>query len=135
MLKKMRITNFQKHQDLKISFDPGVTVVVGPSDAGKSAVIRSLRWLSTNEPKGDSFIREGAEFAEAKLLVDDHTIARFRGKENTYSLDGSEFKAFKDKPPEQISSLLNVGDVNFQGQHDAIFWFSLTAGEVAKGLT
>jgi AAA15 family ATPase/GTPase len=40
-MKKLRIKNFQIHKDLEIEFGP-ITTIVGPSDIGKSAVLRAL---------------------------------------------------------------------------------------------
>lgn len=39
-----------------------LTVIVGPSDSGKSAIIRSLRLLGYNEPDGLDYMRVGASF-------------------------------------------------------------------------
>lgn len=132
MLEKLRIKNFQCHALEKITFDPAITVIVGPSDVGKSAVIRALRWLVTNRPRGDEFIMHGTAECEVGLRADGNTVLRRRGTTNSYSLDDKEFVAFRDEPPEEIAQLLNMGDINFQGQHDPVFWFTLTPGQVAR---
>ena len=135
MLKKLQILNFQKHKRLRIDLDPQITAIVGESDTGKSSIIRSLRWLSMNRPRGDSFVREGAKNASVRLQVDEHDIARRRGsKGNSYVLDGNELKAFGTDVPDQITNVLNVDEVNYQLQHQPPYWFTLTAGEVAKEL-
>lgn len=60
---------------------------------------------------------------------------RKKGKAtNEMLLDGQAFRAFGADVPEPIADLLNVGDVNFQAQHDSPFWFSLTAGQVSREL-
>ena len=74
MLEKLRIINFQKHEDLTVSFDDRITTIVGPSDVGKSAVLRALRWVLTNQPDGSGFIREGEKNASVVLRVDGRTI-------------------------------------------------------------
>lgn len=132
-LDALKIQNFQAHEALTLEFAPGVTTLVGPSDAGKSAILRALRWVATNRPRGEAHIRRGADFCRVGLKVDGHTITRRRGKlGNIYKLDGEEYKAFADGVPEAISGLLRLDEVNFQGQHDAPYWFGLTPGEVAR---
>ena len=136
MLEKIRIENFQANEELEIKLDPHVTTIIGPSDVGKSAIIRALGWVATNHPTGYAFITYGKKKATVTLDVDGHVIVRERGKTpNTYTLDGEEFKAFGNgKVPDEIANLLNVSNVNFQGQFDTPFWFCETPGEVSRQL-
>jgi exonuclease SbcC len=136
MIDRLRIENFQRHELLSFSLHPRVTTIVGPTDSGKSAVVRALRWLATNRPRGTAMVRDGSNGAQVKTLIDGKTIARRRGKGvNVYRIDKHDYKAFGDAVPEDVERLWNVDEsVNFQGQHDSPFWFSLTAGEVAKRL-
>lgn len=135
MLERMLIKGFQRHERLAVDFDPQITTIVGPTDAGKSSVIRALRWLATNRPRGDGFVREGSDSALVKLKVDGRTVKRYRGRtRNAYVVDGKELEAFGNDVPPQVSGLLNLSGGNFQGQHDSPFWFSLTPSEVARKL-
>jgi DNA repair exonuclease SbcCD ATPase subunit len=135
MIERLQIKNFQAHEKLQIDLDQAVTVLTGPSDVGKSAAIRALRWLCTNSPGGDAFVKRGKKKCGVRLLVDGRKIERARGKsKNSYSLDGSEFKSFGANVPEQIESLLNVSPVSWQGQHDSPFWLAETAGQVGREL-
>lgn len=135
-LQRLLIQNFQAHEKLKVEFDPGVTTIVGPSDVGKSAVIRALGWVSRNTPQGTAFIKDGEAGCTVKLYADEQVITRKRGRtgDNLYLLGDKEFKAFGTGVPEPISKLLNLNDVNFQGQHDSSFWLALSAGEVSRQL-
>lgn len=135
MLKILHVQNFQSHSKLKIELDEKITTIVGSSDVGKSAVLRALRWVCRNHPQGEMFIKDGTKGTTVKLLVDDKEVSRKRGKgENTYLLDGKEFKAFGQDVPDTISKVLNLNEINFQNQHDSPFWFSLSAGEVSRQL-
>lgn len=134
-MKLVRIQNFQKHKDLTVEFDPHITTLVGATDSGKSALLRALRWVMRLDPKGYEFIRHGSKKTIVDLEVDNHVIHRERSKTvNLYSLDGEEYKAFGNDVPIDIQEVLNVSDLNFQGQHDGVFWFSETAGEVSRQL-
>lgn len=134
MIKKLRIKNFQKHHKLDIEFSDKVTTIVGKSDTGKSSVLRSLLWLIANKPKGDSFIQVGEKSAAVRIETDGHLITRRKGKSNTYEIDGEELHAFGSDVPQKIQDVLKMGDINFQGQHDAPFWLSDSAGQVSRNL-
>jgi len=135
MFINLKIRNFQPHGRFTIDLDPHVTTIVGPSDRGKSSIIRALRWLCTNQPAGNAHIKEGKKFSAVRLKVDDNVIIRKRSaSKNTYSLNGEEFKSFGSDVPDSIAKLLNLGPVNFQQQHDSPFWLSDTAGQVSRSL-
>ena len=136
VFEKLYIQNFQAHTKTKIEFDPGVTTIIGPSDVGKSAVLRALRWLCLNAPQGSAFIRHQTPGTAIKLIVDGQLITRKRtANENLYAINQEPpFKSFGFGVPEPIVSLLHVSDLNFQQQHDAPFWLSLSPAEVARQL-
>ena len=135
MLEQLSIFDFQGHAKLTLKFDKRVTTIIGPSDAGKSAIIRALRWICLNKPSGMEFIRHGSKTARAQLKADGHVIRRLRSKnDNQYLLDGDPFLAFRDDVPPDIQKVLGVDEINFQGQHDAPFWLALSPPEVSRRL-
>lgn len=135
MLKKITLNNFQAHKNLEIEFSDTVTTIVGPSDVGKSAVIRAIQLVSLNQPAGDAYIKEGTKQAVVELEFEKGKVKRVRGKgENSYSLNEQGYNAFGNDVPETIQKALNISKLNFQSQHDAPFWFSETAGEVSRQL-
>ena len=50
MIKSIHLRNFQRHKKLDIDLSEGVNVIVGPSDIGKTAILRALYWLRFNRP-------------------------------------------------------------------------------------
>ena len=86
-IKSLELKNFQSHKNLKIDFSPNVTSIIGPSDVGKSAIIRALRWIVFNRPAGDAFIQHGTKQAEVIIQVEKDTIIRTKGKENLYKIN------------------------------------------------
>jgi len=135
VLEKLEIRNFQAHDLLRVHFDPHCTVFIGPSDVGKSAVLRAIRWIATDRPLGDAFLRDGAEECIVKVKFANTSAARRKGQENEYRLNGQSFKAWGSSgPPEPVQQAINLGAVNFQSQHDAPFWFCLSPGEVGREL-
>jgi len=137
MIQSLSIKNFQSHKDTSLDFHPGVNVIVGSSDSGKTSVIRALRWLIWNRPNGDDFRSDWGGETSVEVIVDDKSIRRSKDKENLYEIgavnsqDYKKLKAFGTKIPEQIQGLLNIDDTNLQKQFDSPFLISASPGEVA----
>jgi len=135
VLEQLRLQNFQRHGSLKIDLDPRITTIVGPTDSGKSSVLRSVRWLCMNRPSGDGFVRYGENNCRVGLSVDGEKIVRSKTpSKNEMKALGQIYRAFGIKVPEAVENLLRLSSDNFQTQHEPVFWFCLTAGEVAKRL-
>lgn len=137
----IKLQDFQAHKETEIEFSPTITTIRGPTDKGKSAILRALRWTCLNDLAGDEFIREGAKKTSVTLSVshkgEEKVVTRAKnlgGATNTYLLDDTEYRSFSTSLPSDISSLLSLSEINFQAQHDPPFWFSLTAGEVSRQL-
>jgi hypothetical protein len=133
MIGRIDINGFQAHRQLTLELDPRVTTVVGPSDTGKSSVIRAVRWALLNVPVS-SLIHDGCKKAVVRIEVDGQVVIRERGTENAYRLDGEEYRAFRTDVPQPVADHVNLHEVNFQGQHDPIYWFSSSAGDVCRQL-
>lgn len=136
MLERLLIENFQCHEILEVSFTSGVNSIIGDTDQGKSASLRALMWLITNQPsRGDFFIRKGCDRTSVTLWIDGHKINRTKGKGvNTYQLDDKVYEAFGNDVPEEISSILNISSISLQRQLDGPFLFNLSPGEVSREL-
>ncbi len=135
MLQSITLINFRLHKKLTVHFDKQITCIVGKSYAGKSTIIRALRWVCLNKPSGTSMIRWGSKQCKVILKIDGHTIVRIRSKsKNIYKLDGQKFEAFKNDIPAPIAKILNISELNIQSQHSLPFWFGESAGEVSRHL-
>lgn len=139
MIQRLRLSHFQNHSATQIDFAPGVTVITGPSDQGKSAIIRAINWVLFNRPSGDGFRQEGFDEVRAALTLDNATITRLRTKkQNLYrrNMDGTalEFAALRTDVPEEIRAAANIADAQVHNQHDPIFLLQDSPGEVAKKL-
>jgi DNA repair protein SbcC/Rad50 len=133
MIRSIHLENFQSHKDSIFHFTDGVNSIIGASDSGKTACIRALKWVITNRPSGDSFIKHGTDFARVTLKTDRHTITRTRsGQENSYTLNGQVFDAIGTDVPEDVLRALNLNDLNLQFQMDAPFLLTESSGEVAR---
>lgn len=135
LIRSVKITNFQKHRSFTLTFDKHYNVIVGRSDSGKSSILRACKWAALNDPDGVAFIHKGEDFAEVTLKAE-RQVTRHRGKVNTYQLDDQPpLEALgRGGVPEEVSKTLNLANINFSDQWDALWWFSLTSGKVSKEL-
>ncbi len=135
MFKSLKLWNFQAHRQLEIEFAPGITTIKGPTDVGKSAILRAVRWVCLNDLGGEDFITWGRKEVVADLVLDSGRVSRRKGKENVYKLNGQIFRAIAaGKVPDTISVVLGVNEINFQRQLDAHFWLAESAPEVSRQL-
>ena len=132
MIKSLHITNFQSHKDTQLEFDPGVNIILGASDSGKTAIIRALRWLAFNRPQGDAFRSHWGGVCSVEAVFDDHIISRKKDKVDEYILDGESYKAFRTDIPEEIIKALDINDINLQMQLDSPFLLNDSPGTVAQ---
>ena len=137
MLKTLKIENFESHIDAELNFDKGVNVIIGKSDNGKSALMRSIYWNLINFPKGESYRTWESDETTSKLIFNDVITKRIRSNtKNAYEC--SEFKETfnaigNGDPPEDIQKLLNIDrNINIHMQSDPIFLLSQSPGEVAR---
>ncbi|MFJ5716587.1 AAA family ATPase [Neobacillus sp. NPDC093127] len=143
------IKGFQSHVESTFNLCPGLNVITGPSDAGKTAIIRAVRWVSLNEPTGEAYVNQSVGEAEVRLVLDTgQIITKRRRKGKTSYLvqrdsgdDGSLFE--KSEVPEEVKAVLGItkqtfGDfeaaLNFAFQLDPPFLISETASAGAKVL-
>jgi exonuclease SbcC len=136
MIKKVTINNFQSHKVTELNLHPGVNVIVGQSDSGKTAIIRALNWVINNRPQGDSFIREGEKICGVTIEKESpRWVMRYKdNKENIYRMGEEIFKSFGSSVPEYISRELNFSDINLQSQMEAPFMLSSSPSQMAKQL-
>lgn len=136
MLNKVNIQNFQSHKDSELEFVPGVNVIIGPSDQGKSAIIRALRFVLENRPLGDDICSDwGGETNVTIETEEGDTVSRIKAKDkNQYLVNDILFKAFGHNPPEEVTQVLNMDGFNLQYQNESPFMISLEPGQAAKVL-
>lgn len=134
MLKELILRNFQRHEKLRIKFDERVTSITGPNDAGKSAILRAIRAICLRPAIVRGYRTKGKSYTKIIVKTEKHRIERRVGKGNTYKHNGKVYRAFRGKVPEGIERVFNLAEINFQKQHEPVFWFNLSPGAVAREL-
>lgn len=70
-LLSIELFNFQKHEHKQILLTPNINVIVGSSDAGKSAFFKALRWVFTNDISTDAIRKVGSKETKVILTYND----------------------------------------------------------------
>ena len=130
MLTKIELTDFQCHEHLSLDLGK-ITTLVGPSDSGKSAIIRALDWAVYNNGRTAQLIRRGAKAASVTITVDDHIVTRTT-KKNAYIVDGTELSSIGRSQPADVPNIFRMGEDNIQRQHEYLFWFSASGSELTR---
>lgn len=141
-IQEVTIEGYQSHTNSTFRLSPGLTVITGPSDAGKTAIIRALRWFAFNEPTGEAFlhtirnpdgsIKEAVDQVKVSVTFDNSiTITKTRRKgKTTYTHSAFPTAWEKAEIPPEIKETLGLvkqqyGDfetcLNFAFQLDAPF--------------
>lgn len=151
---KVIIENFQAHK--KTTVFPAkigqLTVLTGPSDSGKTAVIRALRWALYNIPQGTDYIRAGTSTARVTVEYSSgHQVIRERTRSyNRYIIvdptgERQTYEGFGVNVPLEVQLVTGVRPVviadmeilvNLSEQLDGPFLGSksVSAGTRAKAL-
>ncbi|WP_319777547.1 AAA family ATPase [Maridesulfovibrio sp.] len=122
MIKKILLKNFLAHAETAIELGPGMTVLTGPNNSGKSSVVEALRCIATN-PLPKHFIRHGAKKARVELEMDDGVRVAWIRKKATAWYEvlrpGEEewevYAKFGRNTPEDILNILRLNQVPLEG--------------------
>src|SRR3954454_646543 len=91
MITRIVIDNYMSHAHTVIEPAAGLTVLVGPNNCGKSAVVSALQTLC-GDNAGDFMVRHGERLCQVTVETDDgHEITwRRKGQAVMYVIDGRE---------------------------------------------
>jgi DNA repair exonuclease SbcCD ATPase subunit len=139
MIKQLKLIRFRSHDDATLNFTPGVNVIVGDSDSGKSNIVRGLRWQRFNRPSGFSMRSHWAKGSEATevttALSEGVGVTRFRNNtKNEYRLStlSEPLEAVRTDVPSPVCDVLRMDDVNMQRQGDKPYLLDESPPEVAR---
>lgn len=140
ILETIEINNFQSHKHTILNLSPGINVIIGKSNVGKSSIIRALRWLTFYEPPGFKFrsrFADKKELTEVKItFLDGMKVSLSRdgltSSKAIYKLNNEEFSGFRTEVPEEVKGALNLAEINFQSQLQPHFLLSVSPPEIAR---
>lgn len=133
-LSELKVIAFGQHIKKIVKFTPGLNVIVGESEMGKTTLIRALYLLIENSPRGGEKLYQ-SWLTDKKLsiqLKDDagNTVKRIKNK--YYINNGDPLKAFGTSVPEPVKELFNFKEINWQKQNDVHYLLFNTGGSAGK---
>ena len=141
-IQSIELKNVQCHKHALLNFSPGVNMIIGPSDHGKSAIFNAFYKIISNRPAGDEWRTWHSKKSEIEMILSNQTKIRYeKASQAAYFLkepgkDEIQFKAFGQNVPEEIAKILNMDQkVNIQRQLERgvpIFLIAESPGDVAK---
>ena len=132
MLKRITLHNFMSHAFTEIELSPGLTVLTGPNNCGKSAFVSALQVLAENT-SGDYMVRHGAKECRVIVETDDGHVIEWKRKKKvvSYTIDGQDFHRLRNSVPDILPEVLRLAkvksgdsdefDVHFGEQKSPIF--------------
>ena len=134
MIKRIVIENFMSHRRTVIEPAEGLTLLTGPNNCGKSAVVSALQILCSNESGAHKWcVRHGQKSAKIVVETDDHHRLEWVAESGKvhYMIDGVRTDRLNRGLPDQLMPKLKlpevVGDdgktfdIHFSPQKDPIF--------------
>lgn len=143
MITRIELTNFMSHEHTVLEPAGGLTVLVGPNNCGKSAVVTALQILCSND-NSTYVTRHGAKECSVEVQTDDGHVVQWRRKKSpSYVIDGTEFSRLQQSGlPDELHQVLRLPkveagsevdfDVHFGTQKDPIFLLRSSSANAAK---
>jgi exonuclease SbcC len=143
MITRIELTNFMSHAHTVIEPAAGLTVLVGPNNCGKSAVVAALQILCHND-NSTYVLRHGERECSVKVETDDSHVVEWKRKNSpSYIIDGQPFDRLgRGGPPAELHAALRLAkvdgedgtdfDVHFGTQKSPIFLLGSSAAHAAR---
>ena len=120
---KVSIQNYQIIKKANLEFLPGLNVIVGPSNNGKTSILKAIKALLYTVP-GSTPIRVGQTSYAVGISYNGHTVILQKGlKESVYFVDGQKYTKFGTTTPPAVSEALNLKELVLNGNKEQLnFW-------------
>ena len=145
-IESIRIQDFQNHQDTYIKLVPGLNLITGSSDSGKSAIIRALSTAYIDVFR-KQYVRDGQKNAKITLnFKNGDYYKRIKGDTNELEFQYADkelqkhSRFSKNFPQEAIDFLGHIpktstGALPFASQEDKLFLINLSDEALPKEIS
>lgn len=143
VIKRIELTNFMSHEHTVLEPAEGLTVLVGPNNCGKSAVVVALQSLAHNK-HANYVVRHGEKECTVRVETDDGHVVEWRRKSSSsrYTIDGQVYDRLgRNGTPDTLDQTLRLAyvasgdmdaDVHFGDQKQPIFLLDSSESKAAQ---
>lgn len=119
----VHIRDFRCIKDIKLSFKPGLNVLRGTSNSGKSSVFAAIKSCIYNIP-GSKNVRAGQDNYVVAIKYNEHEVMYRKGKSgNTYVVDNEQYTKTGVVQLPAVAQALNIQDIVMADEKIKInFW-------------
>ena len=136
MIQSLRIQNFQSHLDSYLEFSPGISIITGSSNNGKTSILRSIDWVVNNRPQGISFkstFSDKKDTCKVSLVINNQKIVREKNNSiNQYQLNEGIFSTVGGDVPSEVISAINISEISIGRQFEKHFLITDSPGEIGR---
>lgn len=115
----IKAKNFMKLEGLTLNLNPGFNVITGPSNQGKSSIIKALESLFYNN-HSDSRVMQGKDSYIIGVQDNNNTIMAKRNPnkatKTVYSINNTTLTKVNRGPIKDVEDILNIKEVEILGQ-------------------
>ena len=141
MLRKITLKNFMSHSETVVELADGLTVLTGPNNCGKSAIVAALQTLATNG-RTTHVKRHGEKSASVEVETSEGDCVQWERKGNTvkYVINGEDVHRVGQSVPEGLHEILKLDrvdlgtgkstdryDIHFGEQNRLCFYWEIPA--------
>lgn len=107
----VQIQNYQIIENARIDFNEGLTVIVGPSNNGKSAIFRAIEAAIYNKV-GNSFIKSGTDSTAVGIKTDEHVVIWKKSSDSgVYKVDGQTYNKIGRGQLVEVADALHISEI------------------------
>lgn len=122
---KVKIKDFQAIKNAELEFVPGINVIVGNSNNGKSSIIRAIEGAINNKA-GQGFINYDADQCEVTIEDQGQSITWVKSKKQNksyYDLNGNILNKAGKQQLNEVGELLNMREIEVNSDKFRLnFW-------------
>ena len=78
MITKLHIRNFRNYQNVDLSFDSGVQMILGKNAQGKTNLLEAILYLSTTRSHRSNDDRDLIRYGEELFIIEGEVAVRIR---------------------------------------------------------
>lgn len=137
---ELDLSNFQSIGKANLEFIPGINLIVGQSNSGKTAILRAIKTVVLNPSRAKYYIKKGTDEALVTINTEGNTLmwARSQKGSSKYNVNGQDYTKLGTKNLFEILERNGFvqddsGNVmNIEGEWDLPFPFDRTPSELFR---